>query len=211
MKRGADRGGVKEMGSPQKRARNLGYELRILIPSRFAGSVIGKGGTNITRLRTENKATISVPDSGPSPERLISIAADDQETTLTVLTQIVPLIEEASKDRNRSGGDNAEVVEVRVLFHHTQVGCIIGKAGAKIKELRETTNAQIKVYGSCCPRSTDRVVAVSGSVEHVLNAIKQIVALVNDNPVKGLNEQYDPHNFDEMFSIQYGGLSLIHI
>lgn len=30
MKRGAD----KEMGSPLKRARNLGHELRILIPSR---------------------------------------------------------------------------------------------------------------------------------------------------------------------------------
>lgn len=35
-------------------------------------------------------------------------------------------------------------------------------------------------YFSCCPRSTDRVVAVSGSVETVLNAVKQIVALVNE-------------------------------
>lgn len=32
MKRGAD----KEMGSPLKRARNLGHELRILIPSRVS-------------------------------------------------------------------------------------------------------------------------------------------------------------------------------
>lgn len=38
-------------------------------------------------------------------------------------------------------------MEIRLLFHHTQVGCIIGKAGAKIKELREvTTNNKICFY-----------------------------------------------------------------
>lgn len=46
----------------------------------------------------------------------------------------------SSKDRNSRGGsvsETSENVEVRLLFHHTQVGCIIGKGGAKIKELRE--------------------------------------------------------------------------
>ncbi|ODM90633.1 Heterogeneous nuclear ribonucleoprotein K [Orchesella cincta] len=55
MKRGADR----DMASPHKRARNLGQEIRILIPSRVAGSVIGKGGSNISRLRSEvSKKTV---------------------------------------------------------------------------------------------------------------------------------------------------------
>lgn len=35
-------------------------------------------------------------------------------------------------------------------------------------------------FFSCCPRSTDRVVAVSGSSEVVLNAVKQVVALASD-------------------------------
>ena len=42
----------------------------------------------------------------------------------------------------------------------------------------QTTSTQIKVYGTCCPRSTDRVVAVSGPVEMVLNAVKEIALLV---------------------------------
>jgi hypothetical protein len=47
----------------------------------------------------------------------------------------------ASQDRNRSGGsvDGVDSVELRLLYHHTQVGCIIGKGGAKIKELREVS------------------------------------------------------------------------
>ncbi|CAL8135465.1 unnamed protein product [Orchesella dallaii] len=197
MKRGADR----DMASPHKRARNLGQEIRVLIPSRVAGSVIGKGGSNISRLRSENKASISVPDC-PGPERLISVSADEAEITLTVLNQVLELIQE---DQNKGGGDTKDGVEVRALFHHSQVGCIIGKGGSKIKELRESTNAQIKVYGSVCPRSTDRVVAISGPIETCIDALRRIFVLANENPVKGPVERYDPHNYDDYHAMEYGG------
>lgn len=36
-------------------------EIRLLIPSRHAGGVIGKGGENIKRLRSEFNSQISVP------------------------------------------------------------------------------------------------------------------------------------------------------
>nr|CAD7457851.1 unnamed protein product [Timema tahoe] len=50
MKRDADG----DMGTPQKRSRPGGdTEVRLLIPSKAAGSIIGKGGHNITKLRTE--------------------------------------------------------------------------------------------------------------------------------------------------------------
>ena len=58
----------------------------------------------------------------------------------------------------------------------------------------QTTLAQIKVYGSCCPRSTDRVVAVSGTQENVLKAVKQIVALVNE--VNYLGRSVCKHSLD---------------
>jgi hypothetical protein len=49
MKREADG----EMGSPQKRSRRGDDEVRLLIPSKVAGSIIGKGGQNITKLRSQ--------------------------------------------------------------------------------------------------------------------------------------------------------------
>ncbi|ERL88636.1 hypothetical protein D910_06020 [Dendroctonus ponderosae] len=54
MKRGADG----DMGSPLKRSKRAGdEEVRLLIPSKVAGSIIGKGGHNITKLRSQNGAT----------------------------------------------------------------------------------------------------------------------------------------------------------
>ena len=185
------------MDTPHKRFRSHGYELRVLIPSRVAGSIIGKGGSNITRLRAESKGvTISVPDC-PGPERILTISSDDQDLTFGVLHQVVPLIEDGKSDGSS--------VELRLLYHHTEVGGIIGKGGARIKELRATTSTQIKVYGDCCPGSTDRVVAISGAVDMVLNAVREISILVLENPIKGPVDPYDPHNFDETFAAHYGG------
>jgi predicted RNA-binding protein YlqC (UPF0109 family) len=43
------------------------------------------------------------------------------------------------QDQNRGDPNEGDVMEVRVLFHHSQVGSIIGKGGSKIKELREVS------------------------------------------------------------------------
>lgn len=42
----------------------------------------------------------------------------------------------AVKDENNSVDD----VDLRVLVHQSQAGCIIGKGGGKVKELREVKN-----------------------------------------------------------------------
>ena len=47
-----------------------------------------------------------------------------------------------------------------VSVHQSHAGAIIGRGGSKIKELREQSQAQIKVFQDCCPNSTDRVVAI---------------------------------------------------
>jgi hypothetical protein len=48
-----------------------------------------------------------------------------------------------------------------MLVHQSHAGAIIGKQGSKIKELREATGAQMKVFQECCPQSTDRVVLLT--------------------------------------------------
>lgn len=44
----------------------------------------------------------------------------------------------------------------------------------------QSTNAQIKVYGNVCPRSTDRVVAISGPIETCVDALRRIIALATE-------------------------------
>lgn len=193
-----------------KRRRGEGpfVELRFLLQSKNAGAIIGKGGANIKRLRQDFKATVTVPDSD-GPERILTVGAN-LGTACEILLDIIPCLEEVGgHDRDGSekqftkSGD-AET-ELRMLIHQSQAGCVIGRAGFKIKELREETGAQIKVYSQCCPESTDRVVSIQGKPHTVINCIATIIELLQSAPPKGFNSPYDPHNCDEYYSQEYGG------
>ncbi|RZF36519.1 hypothetical protein LSTR_LSTR008854 [Laodelphax striatellus] len=202
MKRYSDGGG--NMGAPQKRFRGNpnDLEVRLLIPSKVAGSIIGKGGKNISRLRSDYKATVTVPDC-PGPERILTVSASDVETVLKVTNEVVPNLEDFSSSGR--GGKSSDDVDLRMLVHQSQAGCIIGKAGGKVKELREKTGARIKIYTNCCPDSTDRVVQITGKGNTCVNCIREIIDLLKTAPVKGVENPYDPHNFDDLYPDEYGG------
>lgn len=203
MKREADG----EMSSPQKRFRSGDdITIRLLIPSKAAGSIIGKGGHNITKLRTEYKASVTVPDC-PGPERILTISAD-LETVLQVVNEIIPNVDDASGrsgSRGGGGGGSSEDVDLRLLVHQSQAGCIIGKSGFKIKELREKTGARIKIFSNCCPQSTERVCQISGRANTCTDSIREIMELIKTSPIKGMNNPYDPHNYDDFHAQEYGG------
>lgn len=182
--------------APQKRARPAGdTEIRLLIQSKAAGSVIGKGGQNISRLRSENQASITVPDC-PGPERVLTIGGTE-EVVLKVLEEVLTSLDEAMQKTSDS--------DVRILVHQSQAGCVIGKGGTKIKELREECGGQIKVYTNCCPQSTDRVIQIQAERDRAVIAISRILQLIKDSPVKGVSNPYNPHHFDEFFASEYGG------
>lgn len=185
-----------------KRSRNSDemVELRILLQSKNAGAVIGKGGKNIKALRTDYNASVSVPDSS-GPERILSISADI-ETVGEILMKIIPTLEEY---QHYNGVDFD--CELRLLIHQSLAGSIIGVKGAKIKELRENTKTSIKLFQECCPQSTDRVVLVGGKMERVVECIKTMLELIADAPIKGRAQPYDPNFYDETY--EYGGFTVV--
>ncbi|KAI9565584.1 hypothetical protein GHT06_009376 [Daphnia sinensis] len=199
MKRNSDG----ETGPAAKRLRPMGdTELRLLVYSKVAGSIIGKGGSNISKLRTENHATILLPDC-PGPERILTIQGN-LDAVINVLQNVLPSLEEVSKIRGERTGRVGDS-DARLLVHQSQIGCIIGRGGAKVKELRESTGTRITVYSVCCPRSTDRIVQILGKPSDCGECIKQIIALVKESQVKGPIDQYNPYNYDESFAQEYGG------
>lgn len=185
-----------------KRSRNADemVELRVLLQSKNAGAVIGKGGKNIKALRTDYNASVSVPDSS-GPERILSVSAS-VETIGDILLKIIPTLEEY---QHYSGADFD--CELRLLIHQSLAGGIIGVKGAKIKELRENTQTTIKLFQECCPHSTDRVVLVGGKPERVVECIKVILELVSEAPIKGRAQPYDPNFYDETYD--YGGFTMV--
>lgn len=126
----------------------------------------------------------------------------DLDTMGEILLNIIPKLDDFAQHTGQNGGSESEM---RMLMHQSHAGCIIGRAGCRIKELRESTGANIKVHGTCCPGSTERIVKVTGSPAVVVDCIKQVCDIVGEAPIKGLNKPYDPHNFDPEFSSEYGG------
>ncbi|XP_048383829.1 heterogeneous nuclear ribonucleoprotein K isoform X4 [Stegostoma tigrinum] len=185
-----------------KRSRNNDQcvELRLLLQSKNAGAVIGKGGKNIKSLRTDYNASVSVPDSS-GPERILSINADI-ETIGDILSKIIPTLEEYQHYKGKDFD-----CELRMLVHQSQAGSIIGVKGVKIKELRETTQTTIKLFQECCPHSTDRVVLLGGKPDRVVECIKIILGLLAESPVKGRAQPYDPNFYDETYD--YGGFTMM--
>ncbi|KAM7538031.1 hypothetical protein Aperf_G00000078132 [Anoplocephala perfoliata] len=170
-------------------------ELRFLISTKTAGLIIGKRGENIKKLRDEYSVTINIPDSN-GPERILILEGD-----------VNSVMEIMANTLNRQAMSQQEdCVDLRLLVHQSQAGCIIGKSGQKIKELREQSMLKtLKVYQMLCPDSTDRIVQLVGNVSHVISCLQAICELLEGAPAKGPRQNYDARSFNEAMAMQYGG------
>uniref|UniRef100_A0A2K6KBF4 K Homology domain-containing protein n=1 Tax=Rhinopithecus bieti TaxID=61621 RepID=A0A2K6KBF4_RHIBE len=71
-------------------------------------------------------------------------------------------------------------------------GSLIGKGGSKIKEIRESTGAQVQVAGDMLPNSTERAVTISGTPDAIIQCVKQICVVMLESPPKGATIPYRP-------------------
>lgn len=179
-------------------------EVRLLIQSWISGSIIGKGGENIKRLRSTYQAHISLPDSR-GPERLVLITSEIGKVC-EALEDIIPTL---TKQLNRTGGGmgggDEDEHELRLLIHQGFAGKIIGKGGLTIKNLREQTGSLVKIFVELCPKSSDRVVQIVGSPFQISNCVHAIYELILDQPVKGTTSHYNPDNHNISMASKYGG------
>ncbi|KAG1664853.1 Heterogeneous nuclear ribonucleoprotein K [Nymphon striatum] len=185
---GDDGGPAPAVKRPRMEYENIHMDARFLIQSRNAGAIIGKGGQNINRLRND-VSTQNILTLGGSIKVIGQLLMD-----------IIPRLDDYSHNK---GLDFR--CELRMLVHQSHAGSLIGRAGFKIKELRERTGASIKIYSDCLPRSSERVVQVSGTPEIVVGCIQDICESISQSPVKQPSNPYDPHDFDEFYAKEYGG------
>ncbi|KAJ1294999.1 hypothetical protein BS78_01G189500 [Paspalum vaginatum] len=187
---------------------------RILCPVKKIGSVLGRGGDIVKALREETKAKIRVADSIPgADERVIIIfnyqnqseLADEaaekissdgienmkphcfaQDALLKIHDKIV---EDEFYDGVAHGKpENADDVTARFLVQGNQVGCILGKGGSIIQQLRSDTGAGIRVLPSenlpQCALTSDELVQISGAPSVVRKALYEISTRLHQHPRK---------------------------
>ncbi|XP_054162611.1 poly(rC)-binding protein 3-like isoform X2 [Oppia nitens] len=166
--------------------------IRLIMQGKEVGSIIGKKGDNIKKFREESGAKINISD-GSCPERIVTVTGST-EAILKAFSLIARKFEE---DVQTSGGPGAPIankphVTLRLIVPASQCGSLIGKGGAKIKEIREITGATIQVASEMLPNSTERAVTVSGSSESITKCIYQICCVMMESPPKGATIPYRP-------------------
>ncbi|XP_023567167.1 LOW QUALITY PROTEIN: poly(rC)-binding protein 2-like [Octodon degus] len=70
-----------------------------------------------------------------------------------------------------------------------ECGSLIGKGGCKIKEIQESTGAQVQVAGDMLPNSTERAITIAGIPQSIIECVKQICMIMLETlshpPFKG--------------------------
>ncbi|XP_070964366.1 poly(rC)-binding protein 4-like isoform X1 [Oncorhynchus clarkii lewisi] len=165
--------------------------LRLLMHGKEVGSIIGKKGETVKRIREESSARVNISE-GSCPERIITITGST-DCVFRAFTMITYKLEEDLTTLVANGTISSKPpVTLRLVIPASQCGSLIGKGGAKIREIRESTGAQIQVAGDLLPNSTERGVTISGSQDSVIQCVKLICTVILESPPKGATIPYRP-------------------
>ncbi|GAV69543.1 KH_1 domain-containing protein [Cephalotus follicularis] len=167
---------------------------KILCANDRVGGIIGKGGTIIKNLQNETGASVVIGAStAECDERLITITATEnpesrysaaQKAAVLVFSRSVEAGIEKGLD---SGSSKASPVTARLVVPSNVVGCLLGKGGAIISEMRRVTGASIRIIGGdqvpkCASDSeNDQVVQISGEFSKVKDAVYHVTGRLRDN------------------------------
>ncbi|XP_026080136.1 poly(rC)-binding protein 3-like isoform X3 [Carassius auratus] len=170
---------------------NVTLTIRLLMHGKEVGSIIGKKGETVKKMREESGARINISD-GSSPERIVTITGHSE-----VIFKAFAMIAEKFEEDILASMINSTVtsrppVTLRLVFPASQCGSLIGKGGSKIKEIRESTGAQVQVAGDLLPDSTERAVTISGTPHAITQCVKHICTVMLESPPKGATIPYRP-------------------
>ncbi|XP_066534858.1 poly(rC)-binding protein 3 isoform X3 [Hoplias malabaricus] len=170
---------------------NVTLTIRLLMHGKEVGSIIGKKGETVKKMREDSGARINISD-GSSPERIVTITGPAE-----VIFKAFAMIAEKFEEDILASMVNSTVtsrppVTLRLVFPASQCGSLIGKGGSKIKEIRETTGAQVQVAGDLLPESTERAVTISGTPHAITQCVRHICTVMLESPPKGATIPYRP-------------------
>ncbi|CAI0402148.1 unnamed protein product [Linum tenue] len=120
------------------------------------GSIIGRGGEIAKQLRAESRSSIRISESIPGfDERIVTIYSSSEETNsfgedeelVCPAQHALFLVHDRVVAEELGGGGTrgGKQVTLRMLVPSDQIGCVIGKGGQVIQNIRSETGAQIRI------------------------------------------------------------------
>ncbi|KAF0922233.1 hypothetical protein E2562_029124 [Oryza meyeriana var. granulata] len=151
---------------------------RILIPAQKVGAIIGRKGDFIKKMCEESKARIKILDGPPGvPERAVMISAKDEPDT-PISPAMDGLLRVHKRIAEGSDGDSGNVGPTRLLVPASQAGSLIGKQGATIKLIQDSSKSVVRILETLplVALNDDRVVEIQGEPVGVHKAVELIAS-----------------------------------
>ncbi|XP_032863276.1 poly(rC)-binding protein 3 isoform X26 [Tyto alba] len=188
----SSRPGCREMESKvSEGGLNVTLTIRLLMHGKEVGSIIGKKGETVKKMREESGARINISE-GNCPERIVTITGPTDAIFKAFAMIAYKFEEDITNSMSNSTATSKPPVTLRLVVPASQCGSLIGKGGSKIKEIRESTGAQVQVAGDMLPNSTERAVTISGTPDAIIQCVKQICVVMLESPPKGATIPYRP-------------------
>ncbi|XP_024987709.1 KH domain-containing protein At4g18375-like [Cynara cardunculus var. scolymus] len=177
--------------------------IRVLCPFNKIGRVIGRGGASIRSVREASGARVDVDDTRRD-ECIITISATESlDDIKSMAVEAVLLLQ------GKINEEDEENVSIRLLVPSKVIGCIIGKSGSIINEIRKRTKADVRISKGDKPKcadANDELVEVIGEVGSVRDALVQIVLRLRDDVLKDRDSSGNPSSGND--SMYAGGSGL---
>ncbi|XP_004489407.1 RNA-binding KH domain-containing protein RCF3 isoform X1 [Cicer arietinum] len=161
------------------------FSVRLVCPTGNIGGVIGKGGGIINQIRQDSGATIKVDSSAKGDECLITISTKEffEETFSPTIEAAVRLQPRCSEKIERDSGIIS--FTTRLLVSSSRIGCLIGKGGSIITEMRRLTKSNIRILSKeNLPKiasEDDEMVQISGDLDVAKDALVHVLTRLRAN------------------------------
>lgn len=162
------------------------FSVRFVCPTANIGGVIGKGGGIINQIRQDSGANIKVDSSATEGDDcLIAISARElfEDPFSATIEAAVLLQPRCSEKVERDSGILS--FTSRLLVSSSRIGCLIGKGGSIITEMRRLTKANIRILSKeDLPKiatEDDEMVQISGELDIAKDALLQVLTRLRAN------------------------------
>ncbi|CAD5231356.1 unnamed protein product [Bursaphelenchus xylophilus] len=194
-----------ENGSgPASKKPNTGdpeVQVKVLIPAGAVGALIGKGGEAMRQLKTDSGCRVQMSKNQEmfhNTNERICLVKGKVTACMMVMKVILEKIQEKIESNNPADPFDLKGLnrpnEMKIVVPNTSAGMVIGKSGASIKEIRESTGANIQVYPKAgseeAKQSMERVITVGAEQNQVLlDAISKVLEKVAADPLHAQEAQ----------------------
>merc|ERR1712216_553736 len=164
--------------------------LKVLVSNSDAGAVIGKGGSVITSIQQDSQCKVKMSQNADffpgTQDRIILITGSTFDAVYQALSLIVAKLAPAAEGEAET--EEPSMV-LKIPVPNSAAGGIIGKGGATIRTISETSGARVQLSqkDEVHAELNERLCTVTGTTEQVLAASRSVVEKVQEGDCRYSN------------------------